>query len=126
MATLLNSPENYFKNLGGITSQAIAADTTSAAIDTNETFEELMLVINAGVCTNGTYAVKIISDDVSGGSFSTVNYTSETITSANDEKVIIASVRGFKRYIKVFIDEIVNGNDGVIIGVAVLGVEKYI
>ncbi len=63
MAALLYGLSGYLKTLGGIAAQAVSADTSSNAIDTAETPEELLLVANVGECTDGAYVVKLLTDD---------------------------------------------------------------
>lgn len=126
MGVVVRDTAAYFKPLGGILSQAIAADTTSNPIDTIETPEDLLVVINAGTCTDGAYQVKILHDDSPNGTFAEALYTSETFEANNDNKIVIASIRNFKRYIKVAVEEVTPGSTGIEIGVAVLGVDKYV
>lgn len=126
MGVVLRDTASYYKNLGGLVAQAVSADETTGAIDTQESPEEILVVINAGTCTDGAYRVKLLQDDSADGSFANAVYTSETFSTTNDEKIVIASVRNFKRYLKVKVEETSAGTTGMVIGVAVLGVDKFI
>jgi hypothetical protein len=92
----------------------------SAAIDTKD-IDELLVILDGGIASaTGTLDVTVTECDTSGGSYAPITGASfARITTANDNTVFVGRIqsKNWKRYIKI---SAVVGTDVVVAGVVVL------
>jgi hypothetical protein len=110
--------------------QATAAtETAGDYIDCANYEGPMTCVIWTGVCTDGNYLPSLEEKATASGDGTAITPYSgafETITSSNDDEVVVVQFKRTLRYVRVVLDETSAGSTGVLICAGLIGRKKNV